>query len=93
MEPKITLTRRIRFLAPKEAQLTPEEVTQMITELLRRVKSVDRQVTKEGKVYAFKDEEGNLLKEIHESKQIHPLWREAIRRVEKKIKQVKRKSA
>ena len=90
MEWKAKLTRRITFLPPKEAAMTPEEVTQMVAEMLSRVKSVDRQNTENGKIYVFKDVSGHLISEIHEAKPIHPLWRKAIERVDAKIEKIKK---
>lgn len=89
MEWKAKLTRRIVFQPPKEANMTPEEVTQMVAEMLSRVKSVDRQNTDNGRVYVFKDKDDKLISEIHESKPIHPLWRKAIKKVDAKIEKIK----
>lgn len=80
-----TFRRTIRITPPMEFYKTPEEITKMIAEILRQVRSVDREPSENGNIYFFRGIDGHILKEIHESKPIHPLWREAIRRVDEKI--------
>lgn len=87
-----TFRRTIRIIPPKEFHMTPEEVTKMIAEILRQVRSVDREPSENGNTYFFRGVDGHILKEIHESKPIHPLWREAIRRVDEKISSTQKAS-